>query len=134
METLRQRTLETIERSRALLAVSAERLNRQEAAVERDQARRGRQQADVERASAESERDLAGWLPDPAKPIERAEALRKQAAAAIEAFAGTEEEIARIHEELAASRPSRRDEYQRTAEQARATARRAREIVRSFTG
>jgi hypothetical protein len=79
VDTLQQRTLETIERSRALLALSAERLNRQEAAVGRAEARRGRQQAEVERASAESERDLAGWLPDPGKPIERAEALRKQA-------------------------------------------------------
>ena len=133
VDTLQQRTLETIERSRALLTVSADRLNRQEAAVGRAQARRGRHQAEAERASAESERDLAAWQPDPSKQPERAEALRKQAVAAIEAFAMTEEEIARIHEELAASRPSRRGEFQRTAEQARVTARRAREIVHSFT-
>jgi hypothetical protein len=60
--------------------------------------------------------------------------LRRQALTAIEAFAASEEEIARAYEELAASRPERRGEYLRAAEQARATARRAREVVRTFTG
>jgi hypothetical protein len=38
-----------------------------------------------------------------------------------------------MHEELAASHPGRRDEYRRTAEHARQTARKAREALRSFT-
>jgi hypothetical protein len=132
-ETLEKRTLETIERSRALLALSEQRLNRQEAAVRREQARRERQQREIDRASAESERGLAARLPDPGKPIEQAEALRKRTRAAIEAFAATEDEIARIHEELAASCPDRRSEYRRTAEQARKAARHARETLRTFT-
>ena len=110
------------------------RLDRQESAVKRAQARRDRQQADVDRATAETERGLTGWLPGPAKPTERAKALREQALRAIEAFAAHEEEIARIHEDLAASTPSRRDEYRRVAEQARQTARKAREILRAFAG
>ena len=72
--------------------------------------------------------------PDPSEAIERAKVLREQALAAMEALAANEDQIAHIHEELAASRPKRRDEYQRTAEQARTAARRAREIVRKFAG
>jgi hypothetical protein len=54
--------------------------------------------------------------------------------AAIEGFAAAEDEIARIHQELAAEYPERRDEYVRTAEQARAGTRSARESLRKFTG
>ena len=58
-------------------------------------------------------------LPDPSEAIERARVLRGKAIAAVEALAANEDQIARIHEELAASLPERRGEYQRTAEQAR---------------
>lgn len=131
--SLELRTLETIKRSRALLEASGHRLDRQEAAVHRTQARRGRQQVEINRASARPERGLTAWLPDPSKPVERAKALRKQVLAAIEAFAANEEEIARIHEEIAAYRPGRRDDYRRTAEQACSTARKAREVLHSLT-
>ena len=83
--------------------------------MKRARARRERQQAEIDRASAETERGLLIGLPDPSKPIERAEALGTQTRAAIEAFAATEDEIARIHEELAATRVGR-GEYRRTAE------------------
>lgn len=87
---------------------------------ERGKERQQRQQAKFDRAAADTERGLAAWLVDPGKAIERAEALRTQAITAIEAFAMTEEEIARIHEQLAAARPGRRDEYRRTTEHAHA--------------
>ena len=132
IQSLEQRTLATIERSRALLEASGRRLDRQESAVKRAAARRDRQQADVDRASAEAERGLPGWQPGPASPIERARELREQALTAIEAFAANEEEIARVHEDLAASSPSRRDEYRQVAERARQTARKARVILRGF--
>jgi hypothetical protein len=97
--TLGQRTLETIERSRALLAISADCLDRQEAAVK---------QAEAPQAAASRDRQglcgnrtgLAAWLPDPSHAVKHAEELREQALTAIEALARTEEEIARIHEEL----------------------------------
>jgi hypothetical protein len=132
-KTLEERASQAIERSRALLALSGERLDRKEAAVVRDRAARERQ-AEIDRASAESERSQAALPPDPGKAIERAKALRKRALAAIDAFAANEDEIARIYEQLAAERPERRDQYQRTAEQARTAACRARETVRTFTG
>ncbi len=133
VETLAQRTLETIERSRALLALSGQRLNRQEAAVMRVEAHRERHQAEIDRGAAEGERVRAAALPDPGKAIERAKALRKQALAAMEAFAANEEEIARVHEQLAARRPERRDEFRHTAELARTMARRARDLLGAFT-
>lgn len=127
--TLEQRTLAAIKRSRALLALSEQRLDRREPAVKQVAAGRDRHQAEV----AASEREQAARLPDPSKRIERAKVLRKWALATFEAFAANEEEIARIHEELAARRPERRDEYQCVAEQARAAARRARAVLRAFT-
>lgn len=60
-------------------------------------------------------------------------ALRKQTLAAMEAFAANAEEVARLHEDLTARHPERREEYQRTAEQARTMARKARETLRTFT-
>jgi len=131
IEDLEQRTRATIERSRALLARSGKRLDRGEEAVKRSRARREREQADIDRASAEAERGLTTWLPDPGPMIERSRRLRQQALTAIEAFAATEEQIARVHEDLAASKPGHREEYRRVARQARDTARRAREIIRS---
>ena len=93
----------------------------------------GRQQAQIGRVSAKSERKLAAQLLDPSELADRAAALRKQALAAIEAFAATEEEVARTHEDLATRNPERRDEFHRTAEQARTTAHNAREVLRFLT-
>jgi hypothetical protein len=132
VETLEQRTLETIERSRALLALSGQRLNRAEASVMRTQARRERHQADIDRAAAETEREWVAMLPDPGESIERAKTLRKKVLAAMEAFAANEDEAARVHEQLAAMRPEHRGEYRRTAERARTVARRARQVLGTF--
>lgn len=133
--SMEQRTLETIERSRVLLEASGQRLDRQEAAVKCAHAQGQRQQADIDRASAEAARDLAAQLPDPSRPAQRSEKLRKQALTAIEAFALNLEETARTYEQLAASVPERRDENRQSAARARRNARRARrarEILRTF--
>ncbi|HEX6932381.1 MAG TPA: hypothetical protein VF162_09580 [Streptosporangiaceae bacterium] len=114
------------------MALSAERLDRQEAALERAQAGSARDQAAIDRESAEGERNLAASRRDPGQVIERSVVLRRRARAAIEAFAASEDEVARIHEELAAGDPERRVEYQRAVEKARAGARAAREILRTF--
>jgi hypothetical protein len=131
--TMQQQTLEAIERSRVVLALSSERVERAKAAVKRAEACLERQEAEIGRASAESERNLAALLPDPSELADRVVALRKQALAAIEAFAVTEEEVARTHEDLATRNPERRDEFHRTAEQARTTAGKAREMLRILT-
>lgn len=110
-----------------MLALSGERLNRQEVALMRGDARRERHQAEIDRVSAESEREQAAVLPDPGRAIEAGRA-------AMEALAAREDEIADVHELLAARRPEQRDEYRRTAEQARMRAHKVREDLRTFPG
>jgi len=127
-----QRAQEDIERARQLLALSAERLNRGEARIKREQARRSRQQAQIDRESAGTERDLAAWRPDPKQLIGQRKALRTETGRAIEALTMNEERVARTYEDLAVSQPERRQEYRATAEQARDTARKVREVLRAF--
>lgn len=133
VEGLEQRMLDTIQRSRDLLALSAQRLNRQEAGVKRAQAYRERQQAEISRATADTEQKLSAWLPDPSSLTERGQALRSQARSAIQTFASNEEEAARLYQDLAARNPDRRKEYLDRAEHARTSARSAREISKSLT-
>jgi hypothetical protein len=121
-KTLEQQALEAIERSRSLMSLSGERLDRWEAAIMRSQAGRERQQAEIDRAVAESERAQAAMPPDPGKAVEQASALGKQALTAIEAFPAKQDEIVRIHEDLAAECLERRDECMRAADPARTTA------------
>ncbi len=59
--------------------------------------------------------------------------MRNRASAAIAAFAGTEEKIASVHEDLAARHPEHRDEYLRVALEARARARKASEMARTLS-
>jgi len=115
------------------LTAAEPRFARTKAAVKRAEARLKRQQAEIGRASADSERKLAARRLDPHELADRAMALRKQALEAIEAFAATEEEVARTHEDLATRNPKRRHEFRRTAEQARTTADKAREMLRILT-
>jgi hypothetical protein len=130
--SMRQRTLEDIERSRALLAEGVQRLDRQEAAVKRADKGQEREQAQIDRASGEGTRRLAVQRPDPSQSVERAKALRGRSIAMIAAFAASEEEIALVHEEMAARDPTHREEYRRTAARAREAARRALEILETF--
>jgi hypothetical protein len=128
--TLEQRGLETIER----LALS------RSASTARKPGPRGPKRAasgSKPRSTGPLRKANGAWearLRDPGRLAKRAGELRTQALTAIEALARTEEEIARIHEELGAGRPGRRDEYRRTAGQARQTTRQAREVWRVFTG
>ena len=131
-EALEQRTRATIERSRTLLAASSRRHGRKEAAAEEPERLPGRDRAEAGWPATENAQPAAR-LPGPGGPVERARALRSQALAAIAAFAATEEEIARIHDELAAHHPGRRDEHHEIAGHARAAARKAQEIMRDFS-
>jgi hypothetical protein len=133
VDDLQQRVLASIERSRALLARSGERLSRQEAGLKRTTDDRARQQAEINRESAESERHLVAGLPDPSEAVERAKNFHTRARSAVEAFASAQEEIASINEQLAARLPGHHDEYERIAEQARKAARKARDILPALT-
>jgi hypothetical protein len=94
--------------------------------------RERRQQAEIDRASAKTARGLSALPPDSGSVIERSRKLYQQALTVIEACAASQEQVAGINEDLAASRTSHREEYRRVAEQARATAHRAREILRTL--
>jgi hypothetical protein len=122
-----------IERSRALVEATQQRLQRRYEARDRVNDRAERQQAEVDRASAEGARSRTVWRTPDRRPIERAEALRERTCEVLEAFAAAEDEVARVHEELAASNPGHRDQYRRAAEEAHSAARKARKALRAFT-
>ncbi|MGE5287175.1 MAG: hypothetical protein ACM3ML_08245 [Micromonosporaceae bacterium] len=131
VEALQQRLLETIGHARALLAADRNLHDRQQTPGARSAERAGREHLASGRAPAPGEH-LAADRPELSQQLEWAAALRKQAAAALAALAGTEEKIARFHDQLAAQRPARADQYRRIAEQARAQAARAHEMVQRF--
>lgn len=129
-----RRALEAIERSRALLSASSDRLDRGEAALRRSAASAERDQAEVDRVVGQSERELACRPPDPREQIEYAKALRKRLSATAAALATTEDEVAQVHDELAARRPEHASEYRRAADAARKAADHAREVERQYAG
>jgi hypothetical protein len=140
---LREKLLDERERSLGKPGAGSRQQRRdgQQAAVRRLAARAGRERAGTGKAAAEGERFTAQLLVDSRQRVERAGALRRQAIAArrdavavILGFAAIEEEIARVHDELAARWPGRGDEYRRVAEDARTRARRARGIARTQGG
>jgi len=133
VDDLQQRVLASIAQSRALLARSSQRLDRQEAGLRRVATYGERRQAEISRESAETERRLVSALPDPSKVVDQAREIRMRARHAVQAFASAQEEIARINEQLAVRLPDYRDEYQRTAEQARETARKALDVLPELT-
>lgn len=113
----------TIERSRASLAAGRPADDSQQV-PDRRSAARGKGQA--------GSTDLAGNQ-TPARglgeTLERANTLRREVVAAIAAVAVTEEETARLYDDLAARRPDRAEHYRGIADAARAGARRAHELV-----
>ncbi|MGE5289996.1 MAG: hypothetical protein ACM3ML_22985 [Micromonosporaceae bacterium] len=131
VEGLQQRLLETIGHARALLAADRNRRDRQQPAAARSAERAGREHLASGRAPPPSEH-LAADRRELSQQLEWGAALRQQAATALAAVADTEEKVARFHDQLAAQRPGRADQYRRVAEQARAHAARAHEMVQRF--
>lgn len=134
VELQEQRALELIEWSRELRAVRRERLPPQQARVQQRQEREVRQQAqaDADRASAVTKPTPTRRPSGASQLAERALKMRSQAVRALEAFVVTEEEVARVHEDLAAKHPERHDEFLHRAEEARRSAQRAHEVLRNF--
>jgi len=96
--------------------------------MNREVASDDRSQSEINRATARSAQEPAGLLPDPRGPVERAEVLRRHLLAIAGSLARAEEEVARIHEELADRDPDRSAEYRRVADEARELANRAAEV------
>ena len=82
----------------------------------------------MQRESAERSRAVSP--PDVSEAIERSRILHEQARTAILSFAANEDEVARIHEDLAVRYPRMREKYQQTADRAREAAERARQTLR----
>jgi hypothetical protein len=129
----RRAGLEAIERARVLMAETAERLNRREAAINREAAGDDRGQSEINRATARSAQEQAGRLPDPRGPVERAELLRRHLLTVAGSLARAEGEVAQIHDELAERDPDRSAEYRRVADEAHEIARQAVEISQLFS-
>jgi hypothetical protein len=120
----------SIERARATLAATQRRLDRSEAALKRSAEWVARDQAAVDRAVMRAEQELRRLSPVPGELMELAAVLRQQIAVAAADLARTEEELARLHGELAVRDPSLSGEHLRAAEEARAAARLTRETGR----
>jgi hypothetical protein len=127
-----QRAREAVERSRVLIAAREERRARSEAARRRAEARRVRQGAEAGKAAVELRRKGAAAPPDLVGVMERSRWLRGRVAASLEAFAVIEEEVARVHEEMAARRPGGGHKYRQISQEARSAARRAHDLSREY--
>ncbi len=126
-----EESLDLIEDSRAPLTASGESSDRHVAAVKRAGGR-GKQEQAVTGAAAGNKPDRVAAPADLRVPIERAIALRKQIRATLAALVATEEEVALVHDKIAAGRPDNTDRYWLTAAQARTRARQLRGIERHF--
>jgi hypothetical protein len=129
---IQRRTQEAIERSRARLMATRNRLERSAAVLRRSEAGALRAGAKFGMASLESEQELARRLPDPAVQTQRAKLLRRRLAAAAAALAAVEEELARTYDELAGRGGAQGSERRCRAEAAREAARQARKIDDQF--
>jgi hypothetical protein len=116
-----------------LLALSAERLDRQEATARREQVSRQRDQAEIDRATAEAQRAMADLPPDPSRSIQQARVNLERAVRVLTDLADSRDAACHAYEELAALTPGRREEYQAAADSERAAASKAREILRTLT-
>jgi chromosome segregation ATPase len=97
----------------------------------------GRTRAARERASAARSAERGEQRPAPLKRdftdlADRVSALRKRTAAAAARLAETEEQIARVNDELAAREPGKPG-YKRRADEAREAMRRARETEQKYS-
>ena len=88
---------------------------------------------EIDRLGGAKPADLARQRPDLAELIQRAEALRRQIAATAARLASIEDDIARVHDEIAAHRSSRSSEYRHAAEEARKRVLGARETEHKFS-
>ena len=125
--------LEAIERSLALLSASADRFQRSEEAMQRAAAHHRREEEAAARAAAQGERQQAYSSFAGQGLAWQTSEIRNRLSATVATFAVTEDNTARVFDQLAISHPERASEYQRRAQQARGAADRARELSRRLT-
>lgn len=136
-QTPDQRLAEMIERSNAWLASSTAWLDDNRTKIEIARGQVHRNQADLKRRKATTRRrtNPPPRHAPPHPPVTYDPGGLRQRSAAIAAkFAETEDSIAEHHDQLATENPDRTAACQRIADEARAGARRAREIADYFRG
>lgn len=129
----RERAAQAVAAAETALDVNQGLVRRAGAALNRACASTAREQASVARSVNRGEQRPAIRQPDFADLANRVSALRKRTAAAAAQLARTEEQVVRIHAELAAREPGN-PHHQRLANEAREAIRRAREIERKYGG
>jgi len=107
-------------------------VRRTEAALDRAYARAARQRANVARSVRQGAQRPAPQPQDVTDLAGRVSAMRKRTAAAAAQLAKTEEQVARIQDQLAARDPGN-PEHKRRASEAREAMRRARETERKYS-
>ncbi len=129
---VRERAVQAVEGANTALDASQDRMRRAEAALGRAYARAARERASTARSMKRGEhqpplpqREFTGLA-------DHVSELRERTAAAAARLAVTEEQVARVYDELAARDPGNR-EYERRANEAREAMRRARETARKYS-
>ena len=108
--------------------------NQREALLGQARAQVDMDQAEIDREVAKTQRKSIPPTRHPADLAfqQRASTLRHNVAAVATVLAQTEDEVARIHDLLAVQWPHKAATYRRSAEEARAGAKRAREAAQRF--
>jgi len=129
---LRARAAQAVDQAETVLDASRDRVRRAEAALNRAHAGAARKRATAARSVKRGERHPAPPRRDFTDLAVRVSALRDRTAAAAARLAETEEQVARINDELASRDPGN-PQYKRLASEARDAMRRAREIERKYS-
>jgi hypothetical protein len=125
--------VEAIERSLALLSVSADSFQRSEEAVGRAAARHRREEAAIARAAAQDKRQQTYTSAAGRGLAGQVREIRTRLSATVATFAEAEDNTARIFDQLAISHPGDVNAYLRRAQQARDAADRARALARKLS-
>jgi fused signal recognition particle receptor len=132
VESVCERAAQAVEEAQTVLEASEDRVLRAEAALDRAYADAARKRASAARPVKQGEQHPAPQQRDLTDLAGRISALRERTAAAAARLAETEEQVVRVHDELAARDPGN-PEYKWLADDARGAARRARETERKYS-
>lgn len=130
--SIRGRAAQAVERAETVLDACQDHVRRAEAMLSPAYASAAREQANVARAVKRGEQHPAPSQPDFTDLAGRVSELRKRTAKAAADLVKTEEQVARIHDELAA-RERGSPRHKRLADEAREAIRRARDIERKYS-
>lgn len=129
--SVRERATQAVEQAKTVLDANRDLVRRAEAALNRAIASAG-ERTSAAGSTKQGKQHAASRQHDFTDLANHVSALRKRTAAVAAQLAETEEQAARIHDELAAREPGNPD-YKRLADEAREAMRRARETERKYS-